>query len=298
MKVMAFRYNRYHSTISLVILLGIFWIFGFLFWSWLINNYLGFHLDSYEGIAPFWRERIGWALVAAIVPPLIWMIVAVFPAKKIWLFWMEGQGRIEISRQDAVLYYGNRQIRFDQYTKISYQKVDFNIRASANGTHPIVYRYRIEQDGESYFFTESLRELYQKISFSVRIQEIRAESSLYQALMAIPFITMNYETTPLVQPSEELLWIGEVAITTGETKPDIFDGSPYYVDYQNPERVEGVPLTCCYVRERSNPEHVVGEIGWADDPEHIREMTEELLRHLPIIDGVALDEVIEIGPDY
>lgn len=297
MKEMEFRYNRHHSSISMMLLLGIFWICGFLLWPWLVSNYLGFHLDRYEGMAPFWREHIGWALVVVIVPPLIWMVVAVFPARKIWLIWMEGRGWIEISKQEAVLFYKNRQLRLDQYTRISYQKVNFNIKASANGTQPMVYQFRIEQDGESYFLMESLRELYQKVSFSVRYQEIRAESTLYQALMAIPFITLNYETIPLVQSADEPLWIGELAIMIGKTKPDIFDHSSYYVDYDNPERVEGVPLTCCLVRERANPEHVVGEIGFADDPEHTREVTEKLLRQLPIIDGMALDEEIEIN-DY
>ena len=85
-----------------------------------------------------------------------------------------------------------------------------------------------------------------------------------------------------------------VEIWRGKTLPTVFDKTGYYVDYANACYTEGVPLISCLVRERATPSHVVGDIGLLDDEDNEDAIPEEVLRTRPVVDGVELNEIIEL----
>ena len=85
--------------------------------------------------------------------------------------------------------------------------------------------------------------------------------------------------------------IAGIRIICGQSTTAIFDGSPYFVEYEQQVAPEGVPFVTCLIRERRDPEHVVGDIGIQDEDYHpVEPLPEEELRRRPIVGGCELNE--------
>ena len=84
-----------------------------------------------------------------------------------------------------------------------------------------------------------------------------------------------------------------LTILFGITTPEIFDSSPYYVDYSSCTELPEMPHLPCFVRERANPAHVVGEVALDGVQLASSNMCEATLRKRAIMAIVELDEQIE-----
>lgn len=84
-----------------------------------------------------------------------------------------------------------------------------------------------------------------------------------------------------------------LTISFGITTPEIFDSSPYYVDYSSCTELPEMPHLPCLVRERANPAHVVGEVALDGVQLASSNMCEATLRKRAIMAIAELDEQIE-----
>lgn len=84
-----------------------------------------------------------------------------------------------------------------------------------------------------------------------------------------------------------------MAIVLGVTRPTVFDGSPYYVDYANMVTIPDAPFVSCLIRERNNPVHVVGDMGIEIRFLKTSDLNAENLKQQAISAVLELDEQVE-----
>lgn len=86
----------------------------------------------------------------------------------------------------------------------------------------------------------------------------------------------------------------DLKITLGITAPEIFDNSPYYVDYNSVVSIPEGRFATCLIRERKNPIHVVGDLEIDISLLGIDEVDEKKLKKQPILAVIELDEQMEL----
>lgn len=86
----------------------------------------------------------------------------------------------------------------------------------------------------------------------------------------------------------------ELDIKIGITKAKVFDNSPYYIDYENVIIVPDAPFVNCFIRERKNPTHVVGDIGIDTNLLTQKDFNKINLQEQAILEIIEVDEQIEL----
>ena len=123
-KSIEFRYNRYESTLSLILLVGLFWLVGFALCLGLANV-LGLQ-NGTEAITPselslFWQRHAGLALAFTVLLYTSAMIFSVYPAIGLWRFLMDAKGKVEIYDDHAIIYFKSKEVFIDPSTDISHE---------------------------------------------------------------------------------------------------------------------------------------------------------------------------------
>jgi hypothetical protein len=300
-----FRYNRCRTTMTEMFVCGAFWLAG-IYLSILLLNAVGIPTDGLKEVAPFWRGHNSLWFGMIILTPCAVMAFLTFPAVKLWRFMMDAQGSLEIYADRAVLHLGRKDIELekDSFTlkqeRIMFGRSYAGWRVGAgfmNKRCPWLVCFIIQKGKKKWVVAESFREGWQSTTMQQRREEIRPELSLAAAMHQLEALARVKNDTHQVKKKvrPRILTIGGVKLTMSVSTPEAFEGSPFYVDYDSCTAPEGVPLCSCLVRELADPEHVAGDIGFADSESNTVPPPEQQLRKRVIEDGVALDERIGLG---
>lgn len=273
MKTIDFRYSRKGNPVVRMIFIGCFWMLGF-GWFLVLEKFglqRGFQTVPMRELPLFWRDKPQLTLAVSIVPILLWMPFSTLLALRIRTWIMEERGRAEFRGEKVLLCFQGKELVVDKKTEI--------LSCRGYGRYMKFRCYQITKEGNRYYINESPREVRE---LGRRRGREGAKTSLYKTMQEI----LPY--------TKESVFIGGIPLIFDFTRPTVFDDSAYYVDYDNIFLPEGIGIATCLVRERDNPSHVVGDLGFEDDVRHKTPPDEAVLRALPIIEAVELDEWIEV----
>ncbi len=283
MKTIEFKYNKYAPGILLMLIFFGLVLVGFGIFM-LLNNYMGLNDPI---LPPFFQKHSIMILVIGILPCFIWFVLAIFPACRIWLKYTQKQGKFDFHENDADLFFNNTRLRIERGSFwIETKAINFG-----GGGHspmfPNLKKYCITIGEEKRWLIESYTEGFEKTTFMQRLRGYHPETSLVLAMQELSFL--------FLPEKGEKFNIKEVEIIFGTTTSAVFDDTPYYIEYYVEYAMEQpsiTPFISCWVREKADPDHVVGCLGIEDNPKHPEQLTEEALRTRSIVDGFEADERI------
>ncbi len=209
--------------------------------------------------------------------PLCLMIPA-WIAAKLWGS-EEKKGELHLHEEYAVLYYDNKEVRINKgelrmklvtprvswYTLYVLRIPKKKIKLCSS-----VIEEKEKKKKKNQFFDTSLDFAMYKLMYYKKITkgEIKEE----------------YRTT-----FYDLEIVGDI------TTPEIFENSPYYVDYDSVVIIPETPFVTCLIRERQNPIHVVGDLELDISGLRTEVFDETNLKNQTIIAIIELDEQIGLS---
>lgn len=181
-KSIEFRYNRYESTLSLILLVGLFWLVGFALCLGLANVLElqnGTEAINPSELSLFWQRHAGLALAFTVILYTSVMIFSVYPAIELWRFLMDTKGKVEIYDDHAIIYFKSKEVFIDPSTDISHEF----IFGTGSGSRSVAIKYTIQNGEKEYHIIESFRELRRRESVKQqqKAQE-RGATSLIEAM--------------------------------------------------------------------------------------------------------------------
>ena len=279
MKTIEFRYNKHTPGILLILLFFGLVLVGFCIFM-LLNHYLGLNDPI---LPPFFQKHSIMILVVGILPSFIWFVFSIYPACRIWLKYTNEQGKIDFHENDADLFFKGTRLRIER-GKFWIDTKGINFGGGGHSPMlPNLEKYCITIGEEKHWIIESYTEGFEKTTFMKRLRGYHPETSLALAMQELSFL--------LLPEKGEKFHIKEVEIIFGTTTSAVFNDTPYYVEYA-PEQPGITPFVSCWVREKADPDHVIGCLGIEDDPKHPEQLTEETLMARSIVDGFEADERI------
>lgn len=274
MSEIKFRYNK-HSEFMLYFMIISSVIFG-LFLYILVIYYLGI-INGPQYAPVYFRNHPQHALY------IIFWLIPIFMLLPVWIsarFWgsRDEEGCIYLYEDFAVLYYRNQEIKVN--------KGELSIKSMT----PILGWYIL-------YILKISKKKIKLCSSIIEKKEDRNKKinlSLESAMNRLMYYT---KTKKGIKQQEYVVSFYDLKIILGITAPEIFDNSPYYVDYNSMIVIpEGSFISCltCLIRERENPIHVVGDLQIDVFKLNKKELTEFNLRKRPILDIIELDEQVEL----
>lgn len=86
----------------------------------------------------------------------------------------------------------------------------------------------------------------------------------------------------------------ELKIILGISTPEIFDNTPYYIDYNSVISIPEGKFATCLIRERKNPVHVAGDLQIDISLLKADEIDEKNLKKQFILAVIELNEEVEL----
>ncbi len=271
MSTIKFRYNKY-SDKFFVFLSFLVLITGLFLWATII--YFSGITKGPEYALEYFKKHTNHAiyLMFGSIPFCLGL-----PLWFTFLWWKrkDEEALLQLYENYAILYYRNNKIRINKGELVINTKYN-RIQTQLSTTLKI--------SGKKINFTSSYLEKKEK-------RKAKEELSLDVAIEKLMYYEKgnkeekNYSTT-----------FYEFKIVLGITTPEIFEDSAYYVDYDDVVIVSEAPFVNCYIREKANPIHVVGDMlidirGLKDNNFNKVNLTKQT-----ILEIIEVDEKIEIGP--
>lgn len=271
MSEIKFRYNK-HSEFMLYFMIISSVIFG-LFLYILVIYYLGI-INGPQYAPVYFRNHPQQALyiIFGLIP--IFMLLPVWISTKFWGS-KDEEGSIHLYKDFAVLYCRNQEIKIN--------KGELSIKSM---TPPLGWYtlYILKISKKKIKLCSSIIEKKEDRNKKINL-------SLESAMNRLMYYT---KTKKGIKQQEYEVSFYDLKITLGITAPEIFDNSPYYVDYNSVVSIPEGRFATCLIRERKNPIHVVGDLEIDISLLGIDEVDEKKLKKQPILAVIELDEQMEL----
>ncbi len=269
MNVVNFRYNKYsESTLYIMILLNI--LIGLLIYA-AIMYYSGIARGP-EYAPEYFRTHTEHAVY------FMFGLLPVFTLIPMWMGFKswgrsEKTGRIDLYEDYAVIYFDNKEICIN--------KGELRIKSASPRSH--------------WYNLYILKIPKKKIKFCTSIIESKEKrGNVFGLSLDIAMDRLEYYRKQKKgdQSMPHSATFYEMEIVFGITTPEIFDNSPYYVEYNSPVIIPGAPFVTCLIRDRKEPIHVVGDMEIDIRMLNKNDYDENVLRKQPILAVIELDEKI------
>ncbi len=268
MESIKFRCNKYTPVVLYMLL-----IFGVAFG---FSVYYGILLFSGIAKGPeyapaYFREHSDHAiwLIFGLIP--VAMLLPAWIAAKCWGS-REEEAQLKLYEDYAVLYWKNKEVYM--------QKGELRIKIPK--PHPHWYKvYILKVPGQRLVLVSSVKEAKEKRGLRLSLDMAMDKLSAYRKLKKGE------------RKKEKVIDFYGITIVPGHTTPAVFEDSPYYADYKNMVRIEGMPFVSCMLRERKNPVHVVGDMGIDIRFLEGSDYDEMKLKRQAILEIIELDEEVE-----
>lgn len=264
-KSIKFRYNKYKLGL-LYILVIVFVGLGLLAYYTLLE-FSGI-LKGPEFAPPYFREHSDHAiyLIFGLIP--ISMLLPAWIAVKLWTR-EEEEAELRFYEDYAVLYRHNSELRIERG----------GLSITVSKPYPRWYSsYLIKMPKQKIVLVSSAQEHRKNKGYLSTLDNAMYELSAY--------------SNPNKNIEKEVIDFYGMSIILGETKPSIFNHSPYYVDYDSMVSIPDATFVSCMIRERSNPTHVVGDMAIDIRFLDSTELNEVELRQQPITEIIELNEEV------
>lgn len=269
MRTMKFRHNKYSPGILYIMLiLGI--MLGFLVsYEFLVLSGIS---KGPEYAPAHFRDNPEHAVYLMFGLIIVSMVLPAWIAVKCWSR-QDEESTLELYEDHAVLYWKNKEV----YIK----KGELNIKILQ--PQAILYRsYILKVPGQKIAFVNSIQEGKEKRRRALSLD------------IAIDILLPYKKSKKGSQKDNSMVDFHGINIALGLTSSAVFDNSPYYVEYENGVIVSDETFIACYVREKGNPLHVVGDVKIDIRPLDASSLNETQLKPQAILEIIELDENIEL----
>lgn len=265
MNTIYFRYNKHsHYLLYFMVIFGI--VVGLVLDAYLLN--ISGITKGPEFTPDFLRGREDVALYIIFGSIPIAMLLPTFFAYRFWGK-AEEKASIRFWEDHAILYYRNKEMLINR------GKVKIDI---LTGKATLYDTYKVILPERKIYFHNSIIEKKEKkgkvLSLDIAMQRLVFFEEK-KGKIKVSFYGLN--------------------IILERTTPEIFDNSPYYLDYGSIVEIKEGNFATCLIRERKNPIHVVGDLEI--DTSFFNEnevLNENNLRKQPILAVIELDEQISL----
>ncbi len=268
MQRIKFRCNKYSpAVLYIMVICGVALGFG-IYAEILISSGIA---KGPEYAPLYFREHTDHAvyLMLALLPVV--MLIPAWLAAKCWGS-KEEEAQLKLYEDHAILYFGSKEVRIE--------KGELRIKTPKLQPHWYTV-YVLKAPEYRIVLVASVKELKEKSGSGISLDIAMDRLSYYKKLKKGE------------QEERTRVDFYGIQIALGITTPLVFDGSPYYVDYESRVSLLDVPFVTCMIRERKNPVHVVGDM--VIDIRFLEgdDFDETNLKQQAILEIIELDEQIE-----